>query len=497
MIDPQKNTYKVLARKYRPLFFKDVVGQEPIIQALTHALKNNKIGQAYMFSGTRGVGKTTLARLFSRAVNCLNLHDSENLPCGTCEPCQAILKESFIDVIEMDAASHTGVDDMRGIIENARYKPVLGRYKVYIIDEVHMLSKSAFNALLKTLEEPPLSTLFLFATTELKRVPLTILSRCQRYEVKPLSLDNLKDHLKKIANLEALNLEESGALILAQAAGGSVRDSLSLLDQAALLYPQTPIGDKEIKTMLGLSDSSQLELLFQDIACGQVKEALKKVQHFYELGLDALSLLQDLLELIYQKTLETLDVTHTSSDQETLSIPVLTRLWQMLMKGVTELQASFNPQQALEMLIIRVCYTSTLPTPSELLETFKQDQPQHDFKKMQTFEDVVKLFEFKKEPLLACHLRDDVGLIEFQSHKITLQSIQKLPGTFTSQVENKLKEWTGEAWKILLKEETQEPAISLKTKEDIQKKEDFKKVLENPLVKEATELFQNAHIEIS
>lgn len=385
---PTVEAYVVSARKYRPKKFSDLIGQEAIVQVLTNAINNNRLPSAFILTGIRGVGKTTIARLIARGLNCVGVdgagHETVNA-CGVCPSCISIDSDSHLDVIEMDAASRTGVDDVREVIEASKYKAVSARYKVYIIDEVHMLSKSAFNALLKTLEEPPLHVKFIFATTEIDRVPDTILSRCMRFDLKRINPVTLKNYLLTIAKREGAEIEEEALVLILEAGEGSVRDSLSLLDQAVTLS-NYKVSREFVEDMLGRIRSDDLQHLLSLLVRGEISEALTQFSSFYERGADPLSILEELLGMIHEVSVKK-QMGAGSEDPLypffNLSIPLLTRLWQVLLRGVGEIKQAPSSFDAAQMILIRMAYLKDVPSPEDLVELLKKvsDAPLESVKK--------------------------------------------------------------------------------------------------------------------
>lgn len=388
MENEAQGKYRVLARKYRPKVFSDLIGQEALVRTITNAISKDRLAQAYILTGIRGIGKTSSARIIARAFNCIGPDGKGGMtpnPCGVCKHCQDIANDCHVDVIEIDAASNTGVDNIREIIEGAKYNPLSARYKIYIIDEVHMLSKSAFNALLKTLEEPPERLKFIFATTEIRKVPVTILSRCQRFDLRRIDAKTLADYFKTITLKENVTAQDEAIALIAKAADGSVRDGLSLLDQA-IAHGNGDVTAEQVRQMIGLADKTVLFDLYEKLMKGQINETLKTAEAQYNLGTDPIILTQDLLELTHWLTRIKIspelvnDVTLSETEKETgkkmadsLSMSTLTRAWQMLLKGMNEVKFSESPLKALEMLLIRMAYASELPTPLELFEEFKKN----------------------------------------------------------------------------------------------------------------------------
>lgn len=370
--------YQVLARKYRPDNFDSLIGQDALVRTLTNAIALNRLAHAFILTGVRGVGKTSTARILAKGLNCIGLDGTSNAtmhPCNQCEPCKSIQLGQHVDILEMDAASHTGVDDIREIIDGSVYRPVSARYKIYIIDEVHMLSKNAFNALLKTLEEPPEAVKFIFATTEIRKVPVTILSRCQRFDLRRVPLDLLITHLSKIAAAEKINTEPEAIRLLAYAAGGSVRDSLSLLDQASALG-SNDIKLSVVENMLGHANADGLLDLLQSCLDGDIQTALTSLKNAIDSGAEPEQIISDLMDFTHQASLiasNSLIEEISDSAKEKLAllakfgIPRLARCWQILLKGHQEIKAAPRPEACAQMLIIRLSYTSNMPTPSEIL----------------------------------------------------------------------------------------------------------------------------------
>ncbi len=378
--------YRVLARKYRPWSFDDLIGQEAMVRTLTNAFSTGRVAQAWMLTGVRGVGKTTTARILARALN-YERQDGSGAPTVDLKEvgvhCEAIMESRHVDVLEMDAASRTGIDDVREILDGVRYSPASARYKVYIIDEVHMLSDKAFNAFLKTLEEPPPHVKFIFATTEVRKVPVTVLSRCQRFSLRRVDSAVLTDHLKKIIGKEGLAADEEALALIARAAEGSVRDALSILDQA-IAHGGSKVEGEAVRQMLGLSDRGRVVDLFEAAMRGDAASSLQIFRELYDGGADAAVVLADLGEFVHYVTRVKLspaaldDPSATETERlrgktfaDALSQRVLARAWQIIAKGISEVQAAPKPAQAADMVLVRLAYAADLPTPDEALRTLK------------------------------------------------------------------------------------------------------------------------------
>ena len=535
--------YRVLARKYRPKTFADLIGQEALVRTLTNAFSTGRIAQAYMLTGVRGVGKTTTARLIARALN-YPAGPMIDMPEITAQ-CEAILESRHMDVIEMDAASNTGVDNMREIIDSVRYAPVQARMKVYIIDEVHMLSKNAFNALLKTLEEPPPHVKFIFATTEIRKVPVTILSRCQRFDLKRLDAGLLARHYGNICKLEGADAEEEALTLIARAAEGSVRDGLSLLDQA-IAYGDGNVKTNDVLSMLGIMDRTRVIELFEAVMKGDTSKALGEFATQYDGGGDPQTILTDVADFTHWVTRNKIvpnsakqDASRTGLEKSrgsdfanTLTVPHLARAWQMLLKGITETQAASRPEQAAEMVLIRLCHASDLPTGDDLAKMVKSHQPipapaatpiRRDGPRteysgapstgpavalkpseppeveasapimlIQRFEQIVALAHDKRDIKLKTELERYVRPISVSDGKIEIALEPGAPASLTNELSRKLEAWTGRRFMVMLSKSGGSATISSQKKEARQTAE--REVRELPTVQAILKAFPGAEI---
>ena len=532
MAEEQENQYVVLARKYRPQNFEDLLGQDALVQTLTNAIQNNRLHHAYILTGIRGVGKTTTARLIARALNCTGKDGKGGPtihPCGVCDNCKAIAAGRHMDVLELDAASHTSVDDVRELLDSVRYAPTNARYKVYIIDEVHMLSKGAFNALLKTLEEPPAHVKFIFATTEIRKVPVTILSRCQRFDLQRLTIETLVQLFTKILKNEKLPFEDEAIDIIAKAADGSARDGLSLLDQAIVLS-NGDIKTDVVKRMLGLADRGQSLALFEKLVQGDMPTVLSMISEQYTNGATPMIILQDLINITHDMAKvkivpDLLDSTAFSElEKQTFknmssmcSLGILSKIWQMLIKGVGELNLAPSPIEALEMILLRIAYSASLPTPMEILNEVKKNsdntiipqqtspveiekknnitapQETNNFQALNTVENLLSYLEKSKKALMEFSIKNDISIQEFSNGYIKMTISQNLHQDFIINFRKLLAEVTGKNWEIEILKGDLGETIADKEKTAVEAKK--KNVAEYPLVKKILEEFKGSKIE--
>ena len=540
---PKPAAYRVLARKYRPSSFEDLIGQEPMVRTLSNAFDLKRIHQAYILTGVRGVGKTTTARILARAFNYevpgevsaasihmpkLGLH------------CQAIIESRHVDVIEMDAASHTGIDDVREIIESARFLPMMARTKVYIIDEVHMLSKQAFNGLLKTLEEPPEHVKFLFATTEIEKVPITVRSRCQRFDLRRVEADVLVRHLAGICGKEGIAIEDEALAMIARAAEGSVRDCLSLLDQA-IAHGGDGVRADQLRAMLGLSDRSRIIDMFEALMRGQIAPALDILKDQHDNGADPAQILTELAEFVHFVTRLKLvpsaarDTAMTQAERErgaefaaVLTLPVLTRAWQLLVKGLAEMKDSPRPLASADMVLVRLAFAADLPTPEDALRrvaaasagvvgaaALPRLPPQGPVARLATtsavarqpvaetapdparmhfarFEDVVAHAGASRDIQLKLALERDVRLLRFEQGKIEFSLTPGASPHLAQNLMRRMQDWTGQRWMVAVS--SQQGEDSLKQKADARAGQTRAGVEADPLVLSVLARFPGAKI---
>jgi DNA polymerase III subunit gamma/tau len=546
---PKGEAYRVLARKYRPSDFTGLIGQEALVRTLSNAFATGRIAHAFMLTGVRGVGKTTTARIIARALNCVGPDGTRKEPtihpCGVCEPCVAIAESRHVDVQEMDAASRTGIDDIREIIEGVRYAPASARYKVYIIDEVHMLSKQAFNGLLKTLEEPPPHVKFVFATTEIRKVPVTVLSRCQRFDLRRVETPELVAHLKAIAGKESVNIEDGALALIARAAEGSVRDALSLLDQAIAHDEGGAIAAESVRAMLGLADRGRILDLFEKVMGGGIAQALADLAELYDHGADPLAVMQDLLETTHFLTRlkvapdaegffdgGSAEAKRAAEMAAKLSVPALSRAWQLLLKGLFEVRDATRPIAACEMALIRLAYAADLPPTDKLVRDLldgegaaprsvaapasassatpvrasarasdsvasaqRAPQPVAEILNapvLRSLEDIAALAGSKGAQILKVHVENDVHLVRLEPGQIEFRPSARAPRTLSADLAQKLKEWTGARWVVTVAREGGAPTIA-EARRNVQAAR-LESVMQEPMVRAVLDRFPGAEI---
>ncbi len=534
--DLSAREYRVLARKYRPQTFKDLIGQETLVKTLANALQYGRLAHAFVLTGVRGIGKTTTARIIAKGLNCVGADGNGGPtinPCGTCSNCLSITEDRHVDILEMDAASRTGVDDIREILDGVRYKPVGARYKIYIIDEVHMLSKNAFNALLKTLEEPPENVKFIFATTEIRKVPITVLSRCQRFDLRRIGIEDLINLFSTICEKENIQAESEALRLIARAADGSARDGLSLLDQAMALT-EDQISPELVQKMLGLGDKKELFDLFEEVMQGNVPEALSRVVNLNALGADPLQIAQDLLEITHLVTkfkvasrvvgemVTDLEIERGNYLASKLPMVQLGRCWQMLLKGISEIQQATSQLAALEMVLIRLAYLAEPDKPDETAEkpnldikkkvninqindeeTSKQEivvleNPSSELNHPQTpegltFTDIVDLFEKKREGLIHSKLVTQARLFSVTSGRLEMMKTKEIDDKFAAQISKLLGEWTGQDWMVSVVDREGDKTIQ---EQMLEKERRMKtEAAQDPLVARIIETFPGATID--
>jgi DNA polymerase-3 subunit gamma/tau len=545
--------YRVLARKYRPQDFTGLIGQDALVRTLKNAFATGRIAHAFMLTGVRGVGKTTTARIIARALNCVGPDRTRKEPtihpCGVCEPCVAIAESRHMDVLEMDGASNNGVEEVRQIIDSVRYAPASARYKVYIIDEVHMLSKQAFNALLKTLEEPPPHVEFIFATTEIRKVPVTILSRCQRFDLRRIESEVLIAHLENIAGQEKVEIEPAALALVARAAEGSVRDALSLLDQAIAHEEGQAIRADSVRDMLGLADRGRILDLFEKTMRGDIAAALADLSDIYNSGADPLVVMQDLLEITHFLTRLKVapdaqgffdggsgEAKRAVAIAAELPISVLARAWQMLLKGLLEVREAVRPIAAAEMALVRLAYAANLPPTERLVrDVLEQERPAAstpvprstrappsasgmirggdavsaqalpraeneispraeiaDLPALNTLADIAALAGSKGAAVLKVQIENHIHLVRLDPGQIEFRPAAAAPRTLAGDLAQKLKEWTGTRWVVTLAREGGEPTLAEQRKAAREKK--LERVAQAPMVRAVLDRFPGAEI---
>ena len=548
--------YRVLARKYRPTTFSGLIGQDVLVRTLTNAFQSGRLAHAFILTGVRGVGKTTTARIVARALNCIGADgkgEPTTEPCGVCVHCTSIANDRHVDILEMDAASRTGVDDIRELIEGVRYRPTSARYKVYIIDEVHMLSKNAFNALLKTLEEPPEHVKFIFATTEIRKVPITVLSRCQRFDLNRVEIDELSKHYNGIVGKEGASISDTALHLIARASDGSVRDGLSLLDQA-ISQAEGEITEPQVREMLGLADRSQTFELLEAVLSGAIADALGHFDRQYRDGADPVALFEDLLEITHFLTrikvvptvadvpgVPEIERTQGKAMASKLSMASLARTWQILLKGLSEVRMAPSPKQAAEMVLVRLAYTADLPTPEEAIRKLSEGQsplpagppaapasspapnplgaqamaangggsaqaqsapepapepetasePQAAARpELASFEEVLALADELREGMLRTHLISDVRLVHFEPGRIEFSPGPHAPRDLAQSLSAFLKKHSDLRWMVSVSAEQGGDTISEQRETTL---EDLRaEVSAEPLIKAVLEMFPGA-----
>ena len=510
MTAEEKTSYQVLARKYRPETFSDLIGQEAMVRTLKNAFDADRIAQAFMMTGIRGVGKTTTARIIAKGMNCIGLEGKTGpttSPCGQCEHCVAISEGRHVDVLEMDAASRTGVDDIREIIDSVHYRAASARFKIYIIDEVHMLSNNAFNALLKTLEEPPAHVKFIFATTEIRKVPVTVLSRCQRFDLRRIEPEEMIKMLQNLAKLENANISNEALALITRASEGSARDAQSLLDQA-ISHGAGETNVDQVRSMLGLADRGRVMDLFEFIMRGQAKEALNELGSQYSDGADPIGIIRDLAEVthwisVIKITPDAADDPTVSPDEkargqsfsQSLSMRVLTRTWQLLLKALDEISSAPNSMMAAEMAIIRITHVSDLPSPGELVKKLTNSQPDNTVVKKEssegattnttssnyiqshsketnststggntalaldaktlalqypTFESVLEIIRKFRDMKLLIDVENSIRLSSYMPGRIEFTPTKDAPKDLAQRLGQLLQSWTGFRWAVIV-----------------------------------------------
>jgi DNA polymerase-3 subunit gamma/tau len=551
--------YQVLARKYRPASFDDLIGQDTLVRTLSNAIQTGRVPQAFMLTGVRGVGKTTTARLIARALNCIGPDGQGGptvQPCGACEHCRAIAGDRHVDVIEMDAASRAGVNDIRDLIDGVRYRPVSARQKVYVVDEVHMLSTQAFNALLKTLEEPPAHATFVFATTEIRKVPVTVMSRCMRFDLRRVDQATLVQHFRGIVDREGVDADDEALAMVARAADGSVRDGLSMLDQAVALSGGAIRADL-VKDMLGLADRARIYDLYDAVLGGRPADALDVFADLYSAGADPAVVIQDLLDVTHTLTrlqvvgehdatagLPETERTRGREIAKALRPATLSRNWQILLKGLQEAQQAPQPRQAAEMVLIRLIHAAELPPPAEVIRQLREGQGaastsqasqrgRPDGGEQATasggptasaasggqalsaapptpspapasggaatgapmpgdLRAVVQLCQDRSELKLAANIRQSTHLVRFEPGRIEVRLAAGAPKDLPGRLGQCLTEWTGQRWVVSVSGEAGEPTLA---EQDAAREEaERRRLMAHPKVQALLEVFPEARL---
>jgi DNA polymerase III subunit gamma/tau len=528
IVQEQAGAYRVLARKYRPQRFSELIGQDAMVQTLGNAIKRDRLAHAFLMTGVRGVGKTSTARLVAKALNCE--HGPTIDPCGVCDACVSIAEGRHMDVVEMDAASNTGVDDVREIIESVRYAAVSARYKVYIIDEVHMLSKNAFNALLKTLEEPPPHVKFLFATTEVQKVPITVLSRCQRFDLRRISAEQLAKHFAHVAHEEKVAVDEEALALIARAAEGSARDGLSILDQA-IAHADMANGEDggdgrvsadQVRAMLGLSDRGAIRTLFDQILKADAPAALQSLRDQFDLGVDPAAVFKGLIETCHGAALVKAggapDPSQSNEEREALegwasgmSFALFHRLWQLLLKGHGEVIHAVDPRMAADMAVLRIVHAGQMPDPTDLIKKLESGafamssgaanvgpsgssapQAMAQFAPIpSSYEAVIETLEAKGKHLMGDELRREFGLVSFGDGVIGIRPLRPQPdANFLAKYNTALRDVFGPGLRFEVTDGQAAPSLEAQKQADENAARDA--ILSTPIVRATFEAFPEA-----
>jgi len=562
--DQAPSAYRVLARKYRPESLDGLRGQDALVRTLRNAVASGRIAQAFLLTGVRGVGKTTTARILARILNCVGPDGNGGVtaePCGVCDQCVAIAQDRHVDVLEIDAASHTGIDNMRDLLEASRYRPVMGRYKIYVLDEVHMLSNAAFNALLKTLEEPPEHLKFVFATTELRKIPATILSRCQRFDLRRIDAAELATYFAELVEKEEAQASPEALALIARAADGSARDGLSILDQA-IAQGQGTVTEEDVRDMLGLADRGLVFDLYEAVMGGNIADALGNLDGQYAAGVDPVVVLEYLLELTHWLTrfkaapdaashaAPEFERERGSAMADKLTVPHLTRAWQILLKGINEARMAPNSLQAVEMTLVRLAHASDLPTPEEALKTVltgnaggsaapgitsapastptpsgpsaamaiaavpdpvpdpapvtaaqapsiapsppvPQEKPSTGAA-LETFSDLLRLVAENNEVHMLALLRGNVHLVSFRPGHIEFRPDEHAPPELSRDLARNLEQWTGERWLVAVS--SQQGDATLVQQEEAARVARLDEAARDPGVAQILEAFPGAEV---